>query len=109
MGIVLSSAAGNFSDIGPKVLLEPVFGLGTGIQYVAAAVTIAEKRQRIATLAAFLAASTATVTINECSYGRCYSIKNCLHAGNPCSRWRKFYYNKRNFFVFIVIPDAGKP
>lgn len=62
MGIVLSSAAGNFSDIGPKVLLEPVFGLGTGIQYVAAAVTIAEKRQRIATLAAFLAASTTAVT-----------------------------------------------
>ena len=62
MGIVLSSAAGNFSDIGPKVLLEPVFGLGTGIHYVAAAATIAEKRQRIATLAAFLATSTAAVT-----------------------------------------------
>lgn len=62
MGIVLSSAAGNFSDIGPKVLLEPVFGLGTSIQYVSAAATIAEKRQRIATLAAFLATSTAAVT-----------------------------------------------
>lgn len=62
MGIVLSSAAGNFSDIGPKVLLEPVSGLGTGIQYVAAAATIAEKRQRIATLAAFLATSAAAVT-----------------------------------------------
>ena len=62
MGIVLSSAAGNFSDIGPQVLLEPVFGLGTGIQYVAAAATIAEKRQRIATLAAFLATSAAAIT-----------------------------------------------
>ena len=62
MGIVLSSAAGNFSDIGPKVLLEPVFGLGTGIHYVTAAATIAEKRQRIATLAAFLATSAAAVT-----------------------------------------------
>lgn len=62
MGIVLSSAAGNFSDIGPKVLLEPVFGLGTGIQYVAAAATIAEKRRRIATLAAFLSTSAAALT-----------------------------------------------
>ena len=62
LGIVLSSAAGNFSDIGPQVLLEPVFGLGTGIQYVAAAATIAEKRQIIATLAAFLATSAAAVT-----------------------------------------------
>ena len=49
MGIVLSSAAGNFSDIGPKVLLEPSFGLDTGIQYVAATAIIAERRQRIAT------------------------------------------------------------
>ena len=43
IGIVLSSAAENFSDIGPKVLLEPVFGLGTGIQYLVAAAIIAEK------------------------------------------------------------------
>lgn len=62
MGIVLSSAAGNFSEIGPKILLEPIFGLGTGIQYVAAAATVIEKRQRIATLASFLAASSAAVT-----------------------------------------------
>ena len=62
MGVVLSTAAGNFSDIGPKVFVEPVFGVGTGIQYVAAAATIAEKRQRIATLAAFLATSTAAIT-----------------------------------------------
>lgn len=56
MVIVLSSATGNFSDIGPKVLFEPVFSLGTGIQYVATAATIAEKRQRIVTLTTFLAA-----------------------------------------------------
>lgn len=62
MGVVISTAAGNFSDIGPKVLLEPVFGVGTGIQYVAAAGTFVEKRQRIATLAAFLATSTTAVT-----------------------------------------------
>ena len=47
----------NFSDIGPKVLLEPVLGLGTGYQFVKAAATAAERRQRIATLASFLAAS----------------------------------------------------
>lgn len=45
----------NFTDIGPKVFLEPVFSIGTGIQYVVAAATIDKKRQRIATLAAFLA------------------------------------------------------
>lgn len=94
MGIVLSSAAGNFSDIGPKVLLEPVFGLNTSIQYVAAAATIAEKRQRIATLAAFLATSTAAVTTdpttNAAVRGRgCSSIKNCLYASNTYSGWRK--------------------
>ena len=60
---MLSSAAGNFSEIGPQVLLEPVFGLGTGIRYVAAVATIAEKRQRIATLAAFLSTLEAAVTI----------------------------------------------
>lgn len=53
VGIVLSSAAGNFSDIGPKVLLEPVLGLGTGYQFVKVAATVAERRQRIATLAFF--------------------------------------------------------
>ena len=47
VSIVLSSAAGNFSDIGPKVLLEPVLGLGTGYQFVKAAATAAERRQRM--------------------------------------------------------------
>ena len=28
--IVVAFAAGNFSDIGPKVLLEPIFELGRG-------------------------------------------------------------------------------
>ena len=31
ISVVVSATAGNFSDINPKVLLEPVFGLGTGI------------------------------------------------------------------------------
>lgn len=57
VGVVLSSATGNFSDIGPKVLFEPVLGLGTSYQFVKAAATAAERRQRIATLASFLAAS----------------------------------------------------
>ena len=69
MGIVLSSAARNFSDIGPKVLLAPVSGLDTGIQYVGTAATIAEKRQRIATLAAFLATSAVAVTTDPITNG----------------------------------------
>jgi len=35
--IVLASAGGNFSDIGPKVLFEPILGLGTSYQYIKAA------------------------------------------------------------------------
>ena len=62
MGIVLSSAAGNFSDIGPKVLFEPVLGLGTSYQFVKAAATAAERRKRIATLASFLSASGGALT-----------------------------------------------
>ena len=64
VGVVLSSAAGNFSDIGPKVLFEPVLGLGTGYQFVKAAATAAERRQRIATLASFLAAVNTDPTTN---------------------------------------------
>lgn len=37
--------------------MEPITGLGTGYQFVRAAQTAAERRSRIATLAAFLAAS----------------------------------------------------
>ena len=48
LGIVLSSAAGNFSDIGPKILLEPIFGLKIGYQFVKAASNAAERRQQIA-------------------------------------------------------------
>lgn len=69
MGIVLSSAAGNFSDIGPKVLLEPVLGLGTGYQFVKAAATAAERRQRIATLASFLAASGGALSTDPTTNG----------------------------------------
>lgn len=62
LGVVLSSAAGNFSDIGPRVLLEPITGLGVSAQFVVKGATILEKRQRIATLAAFISASAAAVS-----------------------------------------------
>lgn len=55
--IVVSAAAGNFSDIGPKVLFEPVIGLGTGYQFIRAAQTAAERETQIATLVAFLSTS----------------------------------------------------
>jgi hypothetical protein len=61
--IVVASAAGNFSDIGPKVLREPIIGLGTSFKFIRAAQTVAERRARIATLAAFLSTSgTSAVT-----------------------------------------------
>ena len=55
--IVIASAAGNFSDIGPKILLEPVFGLDTGYQFIKAAQTVTERRTRIAILATFFSTS----------------------------------------------------
>jgi hypothetical protein len=55
--IVVGAASGNFSDIGPRVLLEPVIGLGTSYQFIKAAQTVAERKLRIATLAAFLGTS----------------------------------------------------
>lgn len=69
IGVVLSSAAGNFSDIGPKVLFEPVLGLGTSYQFVKAAATVAERRQRIATLASFLAASGGALSTDPTTNG----------------------------------------
>ena len=87
--IVVASAAGNFSDIGPKVLFEPIVGLGTSYQFIRAAQTAAERRARIATLAAFLSTSGASVvtTGNKCSRRWCGSIKNCVYASNTYSRW----------------------
>lgn len=62
--IVVASAGGNFSQIGPKVLFEPVLGFGIGYQFIQAAKTVAERRARIATLAAFLSASSSAVTLD---------------------------------------------
>lgn len=62
LGVVLSSAAGNTTDLGVKSLLEPILGLGTSFNFVRSAATIVERRQRIATLASFLAASGGALT-----------------------------------------------
>lgn len=62
MGIVLSSAAGNTSELGIKSALEPILGFGTSYQFVRTAATAVERRQRIATLASFLAASGGALT-----------------------------------------------
>ena len=63
--IVVASAAGNFSDIGPKVLFEPIIGLGTSYQFIRAAQTAAERRARIITLAAFLSTSGASAVTTD--------------------------------------------
>lgn len=63
--IIVASAAGNFSDIGPKVLFEPIIGLGTSYQFIRAAQTAAERRARIATLAAFLSTSGASAVTTD--------------------------------------------
>ena len=63
--IVVASAAGNFSDIGLKVLLEPILGLDTSYQFIRAAQTAAERRARIATLAAFLSTSGASAVTTD--------------------------------------------
>ena len=90
--IVVASAAGNFSDIGLKVLFEPIIGLGTSYQFIRAAQTEAERRARIATLAAFLSTSGASiVTLDpaECSRRWCGSIKNRIYASDTYSGWWK--------------------
>jgi hypothetical protein len=62
VSIVLSSAAGNYSDLGMTSLVEPILGFATSYQFVQAAATAAERHQRIATLASFLAASGGALT-----------------------------------------------
>jgi len=52
--IVVGATSGNFSDLGPRVFLEPVIALGTSYQFIKAAQTIAERKLRIARLVAFL-------------------------------------------------------
>lgn len=48
--------------LGISVIFEPISGLGTSYQYVKSAATLAERYQRIATLASFFAASASALT-----------------------------------------------
>ena len=52
-----ASAVGNCSQIGPKVLLEPILGIGTSVQFVRATSSAIERRNRVVTLAAFISTS----------------------------------------------------
>ena len=112
--VVLSSAAGNFSDIGPKVLFEPVLGLGTGYQFVKAAATAAERRQRIATLASFLAASagavntdpTTNAAIGSAVASKIAYMKGILARGG--SLQRNQYVLNPSLKDFIITVDSIK-
>jgi len=114
LGVVLASAAGNFSDIGPKVLFEPVLGLGTGYQFVKAAATAAEKRQRIATLASFLAASagalntdpTTNAAIGSAVASKITYMKAILARGG--SLQRNQYVLNPSLKDFIITVDSIK-
>ena len=55
----------------PKVLFEPILGIGTSFQFIRAAKTLADRRARIATLAAFLStsASAAITTDPSTNFG----------------------------------------
>jgi hypothetical protein len=52
--IVVASASGNSSSIGLKVLFEPITGFTTSYQFIKAAETLAERKIRIATVAALI-------------------------------------------------------
>jgi len=61
LGVILSSAAGNTTQLGVKTLLEPILGLGTSYQFIMAANAV-ERHKRIAILASFLSASAGALT-----------------------------------------------
>jgi len=65
--VIAAVADGNATNL-PRMLFEPIAGLGVSCQFVKAAQTAAERRARVATLAFLLSASTATVNY-------CYSLK----------------------------------
>ena len=62
LGVILSSAAGNTTQLGVKTVLEPILGFGTSYQFIMAAANAVERRQRIAILASFLSASAGALT-----------------------------------------------
>lgn len=57
--VIAAVADGNATNL-PRMLFEPIAGLGVSCQFIKAAQTAAERRARVATLAALLSASTAT-------------------------------------------------
>lgn len=57
--VIAAIADGNATNLS-RTLFEPIAGLGVSCQFVKAAQTAAERRARVATLAALLSASTAT-------------------------------------------------
>ena len=57
--VIAAMADGNVTKF-PGMLFEPIAGFGVSYQFVKAAQTAAERRARVATLAALLSASTAT-------------------------------------------------
>ncbi len=61
--IVTAAAAGvnHLSEVNPKIILEPVFGLGVSFRYIKAAETAAGRRARAATIAALLWSSAGLV------------------------------------------------
>ena len=62
LGVILSSAAGNTTQLDVKTVLEPILGFSTSYQFIMAAANAVERRQRIATLASFLSASAGALT-----------------------------------------------
>ena len=56
--IVGASAAGNWSNISPFILFEPINGLRISTHYILAGATRAEQRNRLATITGYLVAST---------------------------------------------------
>ena len=59
--VAAAIADGDFRKI-PKALFEPILGLGVGYRFIKAAQNEAERRARVATLAAFLSGSMAAAT-----------------------------------------------
>ena len=56
--VIASAGVKHLSELSPKILLEPILGLGVSCRYIKAAETLAERRARAATVASFLSLST---------------------------------------------------
>lgn len=64
--IVGASAAGNFSEINPRILLEPVVGLRTAVKFIQTG-HASERYIRIATVASLLSSSATTISRDPAS------------------------------------------